>query len=134
MKLEIANDSHLLKEVSNKLIGKLKEKNVDEDIIFDVHVGFEEALRNAMIHGNKSMAGKKVRIETQITDSFVQISVEDEGDGFDPDSLPDPTLDENLLKEGGRGVYLIRHLLDEVRFEKDGRKVIMKKYFEKIHK
>jgi serine/threonine-protein kinase RsbW len=134
MNLEIANDSHLLKEVSNKLIGKLKEKNVDEDIIFDVHVGFEEALRNAMIHGNKSMPGKNVKIETQITDSFVLISVEDEGEGFDPDGLPDPTLDENLLKEGGRGVYLIRHLMDEVRFEKGGRKVIMKKYFERIHK
>ena len=55
--------------------------------------------------------------------------MEDEGEGFNPDSLPDPTLEENLLREGGRGVYLINHLMDEVRYEKNGRKVIMKKYF-----
>lgn len=134
MKTTIANDSHLLKEVSKKLINSLKEKGIDEDIIFDVHVGFEEALRNAMIHGNKSDSGKKVSIETEIVDNAVVIYIEDEGDGFDPAKLPDPTLDENLLRESGRGVYLIKHLMDKVKYENGGSRVIMVKYLDKKHR
>ena len=138
MKLEmirtaIGNDSHLLKEVSNKLIDALKEKGVREEIIFDIHVGFEEALRNAMVHGNKNDSAKKVYIETDIKENFVMITVEDEGEGFDMTGLPDPTVGENLLKEGGRGVYLIQHLMDEVRYESDGKKVVMIKYFDRGH-
>jgi serine/threonine-protein kinase RsbW len=133
MKTKIENDSHLLKEVSNVLIDDLKARGVDEDIIFDIYVGFEEALRNAMIHGNKSASDKKVAVETEIEGNKVTIMVEDEGEGFDPESLPDPTLDENLLKESGRGVYLINHLMDEVRYENDGRRVVMIKYLNKKH-
>lgn len=129
----IENDSHLLKEVSNKLINALKEKGVNEDIIFDVHVGFEEALRNAMLHGNKEHPQKKVYIETEITDKAITITVEDEGEGFDHSKVPDPTVGENLLKEGGRGVYLIRHLMDEVKYKNNGSKVIMIKFFDKEH-
>ena len=133
MKTSIENDSHLLKEVSKKLIDDLKKRGVDEDIIFDIYVGFEEALRNAMIHGNKSAHDKKVTIETEIEGNRVTILVEDEGEGFDPTSLPDPTLDENLLKESGRGVYLINHLMDEVRYENGGKRVVMIKYLDKKH-
>ncbi len=133
MKTKIANDSHLLKEVSKNLIAHLKEMGVNEDIIFDIHVGFEEALRNAMIHGNKSNPGKQVSVEAEIKNDAVVICVEDEGDGFDPSGLPDPTLQENLLKEGGRGVYMMKHLMDEVRYENGGRRVVMVKYFAKKH-
>ena len=133
MKTKIANDGHLLKEVSKSLIAHLKEMGVEEDIIFDIHVGFEEALRNAMIHGNKSNPGKHVSVEAEIKEDAVVISVEDEGDGFDPSGLPDPTLQENLLKESGRGVYLMKHLMDEVRYENGGRRVVMVKYFAKKH-
>jgi len=131
MKVRIDNDSHLLKEISKELIGSLQEQGIDEDIIFDVHVAFEEALRNAMIHGNKSDPVKKVTVETEIADGELMICVEDEGDGFDPDSLPDPTLDENLLKESGRGVYLVRHLMDDVVYENEGRKAVMRKKLSK---
>jgi serine/threonine-protein kinase RsbW len=133
MKTKIANDSHVLKEVSKVLIDDLKAMEVDEDIIFDVYVGFEEALRNAMVHGNKSDPDKEVTVETAIEGNKVTIIVEDEGEGFDPESLPDPTLEENLLKESGRGVYLINHLMDEVSYENGGRRVVMIKYLDKKH-
>ncbi|MEE8574079.1 MAG: ATP-binding protein [Thermodesulfobacteriota bacterium] len=133
MKTKIASESHLLQEISKELIEALKEDGVDEDIIFDIHIGFEEALRNAMIHGNKLSPEKMVKIETEITGNMVIMCVEDEGEGFDPENLPDPTLDENLLKESGRGVYLIRHLMDEVVYENGGRKIIMKKRLDKKH-
>ncbi|NQT33503.1 MAG: ATP-binding protein [Candidatus Omnitrophica bacterium] len=133
MKKIIENDSHLLKEVSKELVNILKEKNVDEDIIFDIHVAFEEALRNAMIHGNRNEPDKKVTIEIEIKENLVVICVEDEGEGFDAGKLPDPTLDENLLKESGRGVYLINHLMDEAIYESGGKKVVMTKFLDKKH-
>lgn len=129
MRTVISNDSHLLKEVSKKLINRLRDERVPEDMIFDVHVAFEEALRNAMIHGNMSDPDKKVIVDTDIRDDRLVITVEDEGPGFDPGSLPDPTLDENLLKERGRGVYLINNLMDEVSYQNRGRRVVMTKYF-----
>ena len=132
-KTSIANDSHLLKEISQNLINSLKDQGVAEDVIFDVHVGFEEALRNAMIHGNRNDPDKKVTIETEISDNTVIICIEDEGDGFDPGELPDPTVGENLLREGGRGVYLINHLMDEVIYENGGRRLIMKKFLDAKH-
>ncbi len=133
-KTAIANESHLLKEASRELRGVLKERGIVEDIIFDIYVGFEEALWNAMIHGNRENPSKKVTVETEITRNTVMICVEDEGEGFDPEMLPDPTLDENLLKEGGRGVYLMKHLMDDVRFENGGKRVVMMKYLKQTLK
>ena len=130
---QIENDSRLLKDISKELIDSLNEKDVNEDIVFDIHVAFEEALRNAMVHGNASDPAKKVTVETEIDDNSVIITIEDEGSGFNSNDLPDPTHDENLLKEGGRGVYLMKHLMDELRYENNGKKVVMIKYFDRKH-
>jgi len=126
-KKRLANDSNLLKEASKDLMDSLKEMGVKEKIIFDIRVGFEEALRNAMIHGNKSCSDKCVMVETEVTPEEAVIIIEDEGEGFNHSKVPDPTEKENLLKEGGRGVYLIKHLMDEVSYENEGRRVVMKK-------
>lgn len=127
----IPNDSRMLKEESNRLMRELEKSGVSEDLIFDIHVGFEEALRNAMVHGNKNDPDKMVTIEVRLLPDAVLIIIEDEGEGFDHMVLPDPTTDENLLKEGGRGVYLIHQLMDEVEYAKKGRRVIMKKFLRK---
>ena len=129
--VEIENNSHLLKEVSMELINVLKEMDIADDVIFDIQLGFEEALRNAMIHGNKLCPSKKVKVETEISPTDVTISIEDEGEGFDQASLPDPTAEENLLKESGRGVYLMKYLMDDVRYENNGKRVVMKKHLKK---
>ena len=125
MKTKIPNDSHLLKEVSNKFIGVLRDRKVDENIIFDVHVAFEEALRNAMIHGNRMDPQKMVIVDAELENDRIVICVEDEGEGFDHAGLPDPTLDENILKESGRGVYMIKHLMDDVVYKDGGKRIIM---------
>lgn len=130
-KTVIGNNTRYLKEESEKMISSLKKEGVTEEIIFEIHVAFEEALRNAMLHGNKLDPDKKVTIETEITSEEVIVSVENEGEGFDPDKLPDPTAEENLLRESGRGVYLIKHLMDEARYENGGRRVVMKKRLKK---
>jgi len=129
----IPTNSRLLKKVSKKLIKLLKKAKIDEEIIFDIHVSLEEALRNAMMHGNKLDIRKKIMVETELEPNVMKVAVEDEGGGFNPLKLPDPTLNENLLKENGRGIYLMKHLMDEVKFENSGRRVVMTKYLDIKH-
>ncbi len=75
-----------------------------------------EAVMNAVIHGNKERAGTTVVVEYTVDAARIEVCVQDQGEGFDPDSLADPLSQENLLAEGGRGVYLIRQLMDEVNY------------------
>ncbi len=124
----ISNDSHLLKEVSREITVILKDAGISDAVIFDVRVALEEALRNAMIHGNKMDPEKKVTVGAKITEKDLVVHVEDDGEGFEPESVPDPTDEENILKTSGRGVYLIRHLMDKVSYEHGGRRINMVKY------
>jgi len=75
-----------------------------------------EAVMNAMLHGNKEREGTTVVVEYVIDPVRIEVCVQDQGDGFDVDALADPLSQENLLAEGGRGVYLIRQLMDEVNY------------------
>jgi len=83
-------------------------------------VGLTEALSNAMLYGNGHDPSKRVRVEVLIDDGAITARVTDQGCGFDPATIPDPTAPENLLKPGGRGLFLMRKLLDEVSFNDEG--------------
>nr|HPN73547.1 ATP-binding protein [Candidatus Omnitrophota bacterium] len=131
IKTAIANDSHLLKELSREITDELRSSGASEEQVFDIRVAIEEALRNAMIHGNKLDPAKKVSVEADLSEGRVRICVEDEGDGFDPGKIPDPTAEENILKTSGRGVYMMNHLMDDVSYDKGGRRVIMEKCLKK---
>lgn len=84
-----------------------------------------EATTNAIVHGNLENPRKKVRIVTFLKKRTLTISVWDEGKGFDPKALPDPLREENLLNEGGRGVYLIEKYADKVTYSRNGTKITM---------
>lgn len=84
--------------------------------LHDLHVAITEAVNNAIIHAHGCQADYSVDIDVQTSDHDVIIVVRDYGNGFDPDAVPDPRLPENVLREGGRGVFLIRHLADNVEF------------------
>jgi serine/threonine-protein kinase RsbW len=75
-----------------------------------------EAATNAFIHGNKSDENKIVTIDVSIKDNQLIISVKDQGEGFDPASIPDPTEPLNILKDSGRGIYLMRIYMDDIKF------------------
>lgn len=75
-----------------------------------------EAVMNAVLHGNKERDDRSVRVEYSLTGEQIRIDVTDQGEGFDPGQLHDPLSSENLLREGGRGVYLMRQFMDEVNF------------------
>lgn len=84
--------------------------------LHDLHVAITEAVNNAIIHAHGCRADVMVDVEVQTTEHSVTIVVRDYGMGFDPDQVPDPRLPENVLREGGRGVFLIRQLADAVEF------------------
>jgi len=88
-------------------------------------VGLAEALANAMLYGNGSDPAKRVRVEVTVSRLRVSARVTDQGDGFDPSSVEDPTTPENLLRPGGRGLFLMRQLLDEVRYNDRGNSVTL---------
>ena len=88
-------------------------------------VGLTEALSNAMLYGNAGDSAKRVRVEILVAGSEITARVTDEGAGFDPDQVPDPTTPQNVVKSGGRGIFLMRALLDEVTFNDQGNSVTL---------
>ena len=94
----------------------------------DIEIALREALANAVVHGNRENPNKRVYVECHgYTDGEVSITVRDEGRGFDSNTVPDPTTPERRLFEHGRGIYLMKALMDEVSFEESGRVVHMRK-------
>lgn len=87
-----------------------------DDEIYWCITAIREAVTNAVIHGNRERPGTHVDVLLAREGNRVEITVIDEGEGFDPESLPDPVSEEHLLDASGRGVYLIRQLMDEVSF------------------
>jgi len=85
-----------------------------------------EAVNNAIIHGNKRNASKKVMITGSVRDHMLVIKVKDEGKGFDPQGIPNPIDEGNLLRESGRGVFLMRELAEDVSYNSKGNEVTMK--------
>jgi serine/threonine-protein kinase RsbW len=92
---------------------------------FTLRVALAEALANAIIYGNRLDPGKTVDVRVVITASCLTVHVADQGDGFDPAIVPNPTLPERLEEEDGRGLFLIRQLVDEVRFNDRGNAICM---------
>ena len=105
----------------------LNFRRADESEI-DIEMALLEALANAVIHGSGCSSCKSVYVTCRCyMDGEVVITVRDEGKGFDSSTLPDPTFRENLLFTHGRGIYLIKTLMDEVSFQEGGAVVLMRK-------
>ena len=93
----------------------------------DIEIALCEALANAVIHGNHEDPRKRVYVGCRGGTDEVSIVVRDEGQGFDIDGVPDPTTPGNIESSHGRGIYLMKNLMDEVRFERGGSVVYMRK-------
>jgi len=129
LKIQIPSISENIRIVES-FIDNVKEKfNVDDDLYGNIMVAITESVNNAMKHGNKLDKTKNVILSATCDENALTIRVEDQGAGFDYDNLPDPTAPENIDKVGGRGVFLMKHLSDEVRFEDEGRVSEMVFYF-----
>ena len=117
----ITEASLLLRQV----LEELRPLGYSEKELFGIRLAVEEAVVNAVKHGNKSDPSKIVRIRYQACSKQFLIEIQDEGRGFDPDGLPDPLSPENLERPGGRGVFLIRHYMSWVQYSETGNAVTL---------
>ena len=98
---------------------------IEDDVYGNIMVAVTEAVNNAIRHGNKFDKDKNVYLSLYVEPQVLKFEIEDEGTGFNYNNLDDPTAPENLENPGGRGIFLIRHLADEVEFSKDGRCLLL---------
>ena len=118
-------------QVIESFIDNAKEAfEIDDDLYGNIMISVTECISNAIVHGNQSESSKLVHLELQMEPGLLRCSIEDEGNGFDFNQLPDPTDPENIEKVGGRGIFLMKHLSDEVKFEEGGKKTVLSFYLE----
>lgn len=102
-----------------------KKYSISANVYGNILISLTEAVTNAITHGNSSDSNKKVAVRLEYQTKCLSFMVSDQGEGFDFENLPDPTAPDNLLRIGGRGVFLMRQLADEIRYHDDGRTVEM---------
>lgn len=116
-------------KIIESFIDNAKEKyTINEDIYGNIMISVTECVTNAIIHGNNMDSKKQVELELALGENDIKFTITDQGNGFDYENLNDPTSPENLERPGGRGIYIIKHLSDEVKFEDEGRKTILTFY------
>ena len=130
-KISISSNLDNVKDTVEEICGYLKKIEAEESLVFDIKLSLEEALINAIKYGNRFNEHLTVDIDFSHNGNKLIIAIEDKGRGFDYQNLPNPTHEENLLKLKGRGIFLIRHLMDEVEFNKKGNRITMAKFLRK---
>jgi len=122
--IELPNDLCAIGDSVEYLIERGEEAGFDDEKLrFNLRVGLSEALANAMLYGNCRDPRKRVRVEATITRHEITLRVTDEGHGFDPGRLADPTTPEHRCRIGGRGIFLIRQMMDHVEFNEKGNSI-----------
>lgn len=128
LRQEIPSSTDAGHEVIERLLSALTEAGWDGSDYFHVQMAAEEAMVNAVKHGNQEAADKSVEIEFKVAETAAYLRFKDQGEGFCPDNLPDPTDDEHLECTHGRGVMLIKAMMNEVRYNDCGNEVEMLKH------
>ncbi len=112
--IKVPSNPEFVPDVDVFLEGTLRGFGVDESAVADIAISVSELVNNAIVHGNKSSGEKMVTVRIKKARGEVTVSVTDEGGGFDPSHVPSPLDDENLLHEVGRGLFIVRSLMDKV--------------------
>lgn len=129
--LQLPSDTRVIEGAIRYLVNRCRSAGFSGGRLnLNLQVGLAEALANAMLYGNRNDPEKFVQVEVALDDARVTLCVTDEGEGFDPSEVPDPTLAPNLQRAGGRGVFLIRKLMDEVEYNARGNSVRLVLYRE----
>ena len=119
----IPSDLAASRDVHKAIMDRVESFNYGEQSSFAIRLALEEGLMNAIKHGNKLDPNKTVHVEAKVTAKSTQITIEDQGKGFDRGDVPDPCASENLLKCSGRGILLMEAYMDKVQYTRGGRRV-----------
>jgi serine/threonine-protein kinase RsbW len=120
IEITVPNDLAAAKAPEETILDAVSRCGYNQNIAFAVKLALEEAMTNAFRHGNKCDPAKHIRIRYRVTPERIDIEVCDEGEGFAPESVPDPTLPEYIDRPHGRGIMLMRAYLDEVTYARNG--------------
>lgn len=120
MEIQITSDTLNLNKVENFISKMFQKYNIDMELINKVLICVNEAVVNSIEHGNKYDKRKAVIIKSYFCHNFLYFKVIDEGAGFDFSEIPDPTADENLCKESGRGIFIIKNISEAIGFKEKG--------------
>lgn len=123
----IPSDTAKGREVQERIVKSLEAHGFAPRDVFGVRLALEEAIVNAIKHGNRMDPKKSVRIQWEVNSTFVKVSIEDQGAGFTPENVPDPTDEENLDKPGGRGIMLMKSFMTDVKYNDQGNILVMEK-------
>ena len=123
----ISNDAAASRSLLLEILGKIESQGWIQQDIFAVHLAVEEALANAIQHGNQFDPNKHIRIGCRLSSDRICVEIADEGAGFDPHSLPDPTCFDRLRSPRGRGVMLMKAFMSRVEFNAAGNAVLLEK-------
>ncbi|UCC45109.1 MAG: ATP-binding protein [Candidatus Zixiibacteriota bacterium] len=110
----IPSSTDYLCDVDIFIEGILRGYGADESIIADIAISVSELVINAISHGNKAVEDTSVKVQIGRNGKDVSITITDQGAGFNPEEIDDPLADENLLKEAGRGIFIVKSLMDNV--------------------
>ena len=126
LRVEFPSQVRYLKAVVDRVVeGCRRLRGVDRDRAFRLRVALGEALANAILYGNREDPTRRVAVEVEAAEGALRVSVADEGEGFDPAAVPDPRRQENRDRVHGRGLFLLRTLMDEVRHNEVGNRVTL---------
>jgi len=126
--IEIPSLSDNIRMIESFIDNAREKFQLNDDIYGNIMIAVTEAVNNAIRHGNKGDSAKNVSLALSLQEGMIKFRVEDEGTGFDFHHLPDPTAPENIEKPGGRGIFLMKHLADEVDFSENGKVVELSFY------
>lgn len=127
LQVHIPSDTTAGQELQEQILAILERLGYPSRDVFGMRLALEEALVNAIKHGNRFDTNKQVRVDCRISREMISIEIEDEGEGFRLEDVPDPTEDDNLERPCGRGIMLMRHFLDKVDYNEKGNRVVLEK-------
>lgn len=123
----IPSDTTAGRRILDEVLEALKARHWAKHDVFGIHLALEEALVNAIMHGNRSDSDKQVRVSCRISPKVVRVEITDEGEGFDPSKVPNPTDPHRLEVPSGRGVMLMKAFMSRVEYNAPGNHVILEK-------
>lgn len=125
--VDLAHDREAISNLIEALLDQAEQRGFGSSAVFAIRLAIEEAITNAFEHGHEGLDDAlTIRVEHRITPELFEIAVQDQGPGFTPEDLPDPTLLENLSKPSGRGVMLMKAYMSDVEFNAKGNRVRMR--------